>query len=255
MKLGISYPVYEGEELLEYALRPIRADVAFISVICQDISFFGNPASPELIPTIQRLQSEGLIDQVVYERPDLSLHNKVNETNMRNLGLRLSRESGCTHHISADVDEMYLPDQLRHVMREAEGYDCTLVELVNYYRRPTYKIVPEQRHLVTFVHPVDVCYDKDVKFPHVVEVSRRLSRWDKTRVFRPEELTVHHMSYVRKDIRRKLVNAPTKDYLKVDRFVEEFSRYTVGSRLCIPPEFTNRRTVLPPFLISEDGLN
>ena len=42
MKLGVSYNVFDGEELLESSIKSIRDNVDHISVVYQTISNFGN---------------------------------------------------------------------------------------------------------------------------------------------------------------------------------------------------------------------
>lgn len=40
--------VFDGEELLEFAIKSIRNEIDHISVTYQTTSYFGNPADPEL---------------------------------------------------------------------------------------------------------------------------------------------------------------------------------------------------------------
>jgi CRP-like cAMP-binding protein len=63
MKLGISYNLFDGEELLEGSIKQIRQHVDYVSVVYQTISNFGNTCSPELIRLLEKLKSEGLIDE------------------------------------------------------------------------------------------------------------------------------------------------------------------------------------------------
>ena len=62
MKLGVSYNIFDGEELLEGSIKQIRQHVDHISVVYQVVSNFGNPCNPELVPLLERLKSEGLVD-------------------------------------------------------------------------------------------------------------------------------------------------------------------------------------------------
>ena len=43
MNLGVSYNVFDGEELLEGSIFQIRNEVDYISVVYQSISNFGHP--------------------------------------------------------------------------------------------------------------------------------------------------------------------------------------------------------------------
>lgn len=243
MKLGISYAVFDGDELLEYAIRSIRDVVDFVSVVWQSVSYFNQPAPCGLLSRLQKLN---LIDEIVHHDQDFTIGGKANELNIRNTGVRLSAAAGCTHHISADVDEFYQPDQLSHVKHMAGGRDCIIVGLTNYYKRPTYQIVPDQNHLVSFIHPVDNMYSMSARFPVRIEITRRLNRSDRYLIIPKEKFVIHHMTYVRKNIRRKLENSPTGQMVNIDKFVAAFDKYHLGDRLCIAPDFCNRKTVLAP---------
>lgn len=248
MKLGVCYMVFDGHELLEFAARSIRNEVDFISATYQHTSYFGNPADPDLVPNMERLKAMGLIDELIFFEPNLKVHHKENELALRNLGLEASRKQGCTHHISSDVDEFYLPAQLATAKRimEEGGYDFSVVPLEMYYKEPTYLVTPCQNLQATLIHPVENHYEMVPHkiFPLRLEVTRRMAKYDNFRVFTKEECTQHHMSYVRKDIKRKLQNSDQgRFYPKREQFYENFDKYQVGGRVCIAPEFKNRRTI------------
>jgi hypothetical protein len=243
MKLGLCYMVFDGHELLEFAARSIRSQVDHISITYQDISYFGNPAGPELKSTVERLKNDKLIDEIILFEPNLKLHHKENELKLRNIGLNASRQAGCTHHISADVDELYLPEQLKYVKEAMNGYDFCMVPYEVYYKKPTYLITPSQNLSITLIHPVDNPYEINKEFPFKVEITRRLAHCDKYKVFTKEEMTIHHMSYVRKNIRKKLDNNDNGQFYKKEKFIANFENYQVGGRVCIIPDFLNRRTI------------
>lgn len=233
--------VFDGSELLRFAVASIRKQVDFISVVYQTTSYFGNPADPDLSTNVETAD----VDQIVHVNPDLSLHHKVNELNYRNLGLDLSIAAGCTHHISADVDEFYLPDQLEYAKSVMGDSQYSMAPLANYYKDPRFLIMPDQKQLVTFIHPVGNRYEYNKSFPFKIEITRRFVDGENYRLFSKEEVMIHHMSYVRKDIRRKLMNSDNgRLYKKMDEFAEGFDKYQLGDRLCIVPDFKNRKTVL-----------
>lgn len=250
MKLGICYMVFDGEELLEFALKSIRNEVDHVSVTYQTTSYFGNPADPELSKLLQKLKSDNLIDELIHFEPDLSVHPKVNELNLRNLGRIASKNAGCTHHISADVDELYEEFQLKFAKNamEEDDYDFSVAPLITYYKHPTYLITPIQKLVVSFIHPIDNEYNMDIlypTFPFHMETTRRFSKYQKYRVFDKDEFVIHHMSYVRKDIRKKLLNSDNgRFYKKMEKFISDFDKYNVGDRVCIVPDFMNRKTIL-----------
>lgn len=247
MKLGICYMVFDGEELLEFAIKAIRNNVDFISATYQDISYHGNKADPQLFQTLSQLKSEGLIDELIFYDTDLTLHHKENEVRLRNLGLEASRKAGCTHHISLDADEFFDAQQLEFAKKEMEkdDYDFSVVPIKTYYKDPTFLVYPVQDLIVSFIHPVTNQYTKEIDypiFPFHMETTRRFVNHRIYRVFKTEECVMHHMSYVRKDMRKKFKNNDNKRFYKVEKFLKAFDEYKLGGRVCLLPDYLNRRT-------------
>lgn len=234
MKLGIAYNLFDGEELLPFNIANIRPVVDFISVIYQTKSYFGNLHDPT--PTLNQIKD---IDQVVNYESDLNLSPRQNELNIRNLGRQLSIKAGCSHHIAADVDEFYDRNQFNY----AKTIDCdmSLVYMNTYYKNPDYLIHPVQNNMVSFISPVDNEYEFIEKYPFPIDQTRRLKKYENYKIFTRDEIIMHHMSYVRKDIRRKLVNSSNK--YNVDKFEQDFNTYKLGDRICILPDYINRRTM------------
>lgn len=245
MKLGISYQVFDGEYFLRPAINSIRDLVHHVCVIYQTTSYFGNPAHVELEQNVVSLFNDGLIDELILYEPDLSIGFKPNELRIRNLGLQKSRDAGCTHHISADVDELYDHDQLKYAMEvmESGGYDSSLAPVDNYYKKPNWLIVPSQDYWMPLIHPVDATYDIDADFPNYIEITRRLRPSVNRYVFTRDEFVIHHMSYVRHDIRRKYLNNSNGLLFDIEKFVRVHDKYELGQRVMTIPDFCNRRTV------------
>ena len=239
MKLGLSYILFSGEELLPIGIPPIRHLVDFISIVYQKKSFYGNEMHPELLQNLEQIRP--LVDLICEFVPN-NKNCRINETAARNFGLELSRKAGCTHHIAADVDEFYEPSGLEYVKKEMEGYNCSLVHSENYYKNLNWFVYPSQNLKTTFIHPVDSFYDMNVPFKYPVDGTRKCNPCDKCRVFDKSEFFIHHMSYVRNDIRRKIVNSVNK--FSFDKFVDSFEKYELGKRVCLPPDFINRKTIL-----------
>ena len=240
---------FDGFELLEFAVKSIRGQIDHISVTYQTTSYFGNQAEIELLPTLEKLKSEGFIDELIFYEPDLKLPPKENELRLRNIGLEASRKAGCSHHISADVDEFYDANQLNYVKKVMEdgGYNYSVARTIAYYKDPTYLVWPEQDLLVTLIHSVDNEYNKDMKypdFPFHMETTRKLLKTDRFKVLSREEFVIHHMSYVRRDIRRKFDNSDNGRFYNIDKFVKQINNYKLGERVCLLPDYLNRRTRL-----------
>ena len=85
MRLGVSYNIFDGEELLEGSIKQIRSEVDYISVVYQTISNFGNKCNEELIPLLNRLKSEGLVDELYEYKPKIENGGHYNEIVKRNI--------------------------------------------------------------------------------------------------------------------------------------------------------------------------
>lgn len=259
MKLGISYGAFDGLELLGYTIKNMRSEVDFICLVRQQIGYHGNPADSEDLETIDYLFEIGLVDEIIDYVPNLNLNPQINEINIRNLGLDRSIANGCTHHTSADVDEFYIVEQLKLAKKiiEDTDADCSVADSIDYYRRPIWRIVPERRHLVPFIHPTTSRYEANFDFPHGVDFTRRSDKCKKCCVLKPEEFEIHHMNYIRNSIKKKMIN--NLNHTKVpgspNKFINHHNKYNVGEVLSIPPDNIKRTTIEVPNIFNIEESN
>jgi len=115
MKLGITYNVFDSEELLEYSILQVREFAHIISVVYQEVSNFGNK-NENLKPLLEKLKQKGLIDIIIPYSPtfEKDKNNKIkiangtkNEQDKRNIGVEISRANGCEIFMNMDCDELY----------------------------------------------------------------------------------------------------------------------------------------------------
>lgn len=241
MKLGISYPVFDGEELLPHVLRNIKDHVDFISIVYQTISYHGERRD-DLLPFLEKLP----IDKLIHFKSDPNLPPMFNEVRIRNLGVAASKDAGCTHHISADVDEFYIPEQFQFAKAQMKGHDSSIVPYINYFKYPTHQISnPNQKQYISFIQNIDNSYDTESKFigDNRIDLTRRSKKYENCRIFSKGEFQMHHMSFVRKDIQRKIVNSSGSRYDQ-ENFMTIYNNYMLGDRLRLLPDYINRRTVL-----------
>jgi hypothetical protein len=235
MKLGISYNLWNGEELLKSSILSIRNFVDFISIIYQEKSNHGNKRS-DLRPFLISLLKEKLINKVHYYEPDLSLNPKLNELNKRNLGLLLSKNANCTHHLSIDVDEFY-NKQFNKAKKYIEQYNVnvSVCQMQTYYKYPTLQVIPPEKYYVTFIFAIK-SQTKFIlnlkKYPVLVDPSRYIPIHGSFKIFKRKELEMHHMSYIRKNIRFKMENAGAKcNYVKkINRLVNHYENFKEGDQ-------------------------
>jgi hypothetical protein len=209
-KFGISYNLFDGEELLESSILCLRHLVDYISVVYQTESNFGNKCSPDLLPLLKKLRADGLINELYHYEPNLKKGGHFNELVKRNIGLKLSRKNGCDYHMSMDADEFYLADQFSALHKTLiEGdYDSSACQMRTYYKSPKYQLSPPEDYYVSLFFKIRRWqkFKINTSFPVLVDPTRKMKA-GKCKVFLREEIEMHHMSYVRKDIRTKLNNS------------------------------------------------
>jgi hypothetical protein len=234
MKLGVSYNVFDGEELLENSIKQIRELVDHIGVVVQKTSNYGNPCSPELMDIINDLyHNKKLIDHVAIYDPNISAGPHSNEIYKRNLGLFISKRGGCTHHMSMDTDEFYIPEQFEYMKKIVEegDYDSSACQMTTYYKLPTYRIDPKEDYYVSLIYKIrdNINYNFGQSFPVLVDPTRRMDS-GKCKIFTRDDIEMHHMSYIRNDISRKANNSSAKVNFtsSIPYFVEKFNNWKEG---------------------------
>ena len=214
MKLGVSYNLFDGEELLAYSIRPIRAHVDHISVVYQTVSNHGNMVDVPLEQILQALMKENLIDELYCYEPDLSVEPCINETNKRNIGLQLAKNCGCTHFINMDVDEFYDTEEFRYCKNfiENNAIGCSAAKIVSYIKEPIYRIEGVRDAYVSFICALDNSSEivLNTQFPVLVDPTRRFSGDQKFHLFDEQTIVMHHMGLVRRNLEKKFANSSSK---------------------------------------------
>lgn len=217
-KIGVVYNLFDGEELLEDSIKSIREKVDYILVVFQTISNFGNEYNQSHIE-VNRLLDIGLINDAVkyipavqyLENGDVFSRSGIeNEQLKRNVGLKFIKEYGCTHLLMMDSDEFYTNEQFDYAWKEIldGNYDSSFCQMTTYYKEPIYRLEPKETYYVPFIIKLyeNTKYEDIDNYGVLVDPTRR-TKMGNSIVFSRDELEMHHFSYVRKDIRRKLANS------------------------------------------------
>ena len=212
-KLGISYSVWDGEELLEQSIKQIRPVADYINVVWQKVSWYGKPCNPGLEKLLLKLKDKGLIDELIFFDPDLSANPSYNEINKRNIGLRAARRAGCTHFMTMDTDEFYDTTQFRAaysdiINRNLTHTCCNIVS----YITPTIRYRDYENFFVSFINRIDhgekFTFDAFRGYiPCLVDPTRKIKLRKKSRFCFLGNIVMHHMKYVRCDINKKVENS------------------------------------------------
>jgi len=214
MKVGVSYNLFDGEELLESSINSIRNNVDYISVVYQTISNFGNPCDEGLVLLLESLKNRGLIDELFEYNPRINKGGHLNEITKRNIGLSLSEGVGCTHHMAMDSDEFYTDEQFKYMkdIMYNEDWDSSACQMDTYYKEPIYILDPKEDYYVSLLFKIKQGKEFVMghPFPVLVDPTRRVEP-GKCKIFTRDEIEMHHMSFVRKDINKKLNNSSAKN--------------------------------------------
>ena len=241
MQLGAAYNLFDCEELLEASIRSIRSEVDYVVVVYQRVSNFAMPCSAELMPTLQRLKSAGLVDELLeYSPRAFSLDEKktlvsrratdmhlggacvedvgdqfMNELTKREIGRRACATHGCNYFMSLDADECYLAPQLRAVKALAleKNYECVACYMRYFFKWPTQELVPPDTvNCVPVLYRIapHMPFRLACPYPCLVDPTRKLENLRRLHIAERGIIEMHHFSFVRRNIRAKLLNVSNR---------------------------------------------
>jgi len=229
MKLCAIYNVWDDWDLFEHSYKNIAPLVDGVIIVGSSISNFGEESR---IPAhIERRTS------YVFN-PKVGQEARSNETAKRNYGLQIAREKGYTHFLMMDADEFYEPEEFLREKKRFEnpklmglvcrvkcyfkspeltiGYDTTLVPFIH-------KITPTIQHEFNKNYPFAWTFVDGVPFTHTKKI-----RIDPTRSLNINDdvewsdITMHHYSWVRKDIKKKIRNSTARQNIERSSIVTDY---------------------------------
>lgn len=230
MKLAAIYCVWDDWDLLNESYKNIVELVDSVIIVYSLTSNFGeNSERPTLI-------YNSSFTRFLQLEPDPSKSPRENETAKRNFGLQKARELGFTHFIMMDSDEMYLPSEFlkakEHILKH--DYAGSVCRTKVYFREPTLT-VPDST-LVPFIHKItsSLKFGFNPKYPYAFEGVKREIRIDPTRQMNIEngvtflDLTMHHMSWIRSDIQKKIRNSTARMNIEKSTILKDYVQAKEG---------------------------
>ena len=133
------------------------------------------------------------------------------------MGLEIAKEKGATHFLLMDTDEFY-PDfaelKQEYIDSGCEGSVC---KIETYIAKEEYRLTPMMPFHVPFIHKLEKNTILGGKYPY---------KCDRTRVVESKSVALlskfmHHMSWVRDDLDRKIRNSSAKLGRRNDLIKEE----------------------------------
>ena len=214
---GVSYSVFDGEELLEASIRSVRNAVDYINVVYQLKSWYGNPASDNLLSLLYSLKEKGLIDELIEYKPNIELNAGVQERIKRSLGLKAAKKAGVDYFMTMDCDEFYREKDIINAQKIIieKHLKTTFCPIFCYGLQPTMRYSDLADFSVPFFSKINVFskLGKNKKSIALVDPTRQVLSSKKNQYYLTN-ICMHHMSMVRKDINKKLKNSSNPSVVK-----------------------------------------
>ena len=230
MKLLAVYNVFDGLELLKGSIEQIRDSVDCVLIVAQEKSNFGEYDS-QVYPYCHYLKSLGLVDEVIPYSP-YGGNAMQNETKKRQIGIDYGKKHGFTHFLHLDCDEYYDSENFYKVRFQVGGsfFSGSVVNMKTYYKDPSWCLDPPEDYYVPFIHRLDHNTTTGVKnkYPYYVDPTRRINTKS---VERLDSIIMHHFSYIRLDIRKKIQNSTARKNIDKAWIFEEFERAKAGDKI------------------------
>lgn len=256
-KVGLAIIAFEGTEHLYNIIYSIRESVDYVSIGLQRVSYHGDRISNVDLNEIFRLRDEDhLVDNIVEIELDTSEEARKQETKKRNILIQDAEDHGCSHCIVIDSDEYYTKKSFDYALSEIDkhDYEITYCQYCNYAIDYEHLLVYpfSQGMYVPFVSKVKYRCDYDGKSFNLPRdptrvLSRPYDRIDKARtkdgqivdlphytvenhIFEWKEIKMHHLSWLRANIRKKLENWSSKKVFEnyenlIDQAVESYENF------------------------------
>jgi len=284
-KLGFGIVSFEGNEHLKNIIWEIRDLCDHITVCLQKKSYHGDDISQNDVAIVEDLKDKGYVDSIIWFEPtDMHEEEKevgsiprMIETDKRNFILDyLQNEQGCSHSMIIDSDEFYEHDDFalgKKYIDENEEIKVSYCRYVNYYRDYEHVMVWPFECYVPFITEAGYRFDfKNGSFDRPSDPTRRYripEKDGKFSLFGWKFVKMHHLSWIRKDIEKKIDSWSAKKLFKNydvlrNRILDRYMNYIDGQNAIImfnvpensvPVNKLPKKFIHPKFRLDEEPLD
>lgn len=229
-KVGLGIVAFEGTEHLANIITELQDCLDYVSIGLQRKSYHGDPIELIDLNEIIRLRDEDhLVDNIVEIELNMEDEPRIQETDKRNILIQDAEDHGCSHVIIIDSDEFYSKNSFIKALKEIDDndYEMTYCQYVNYYHDYKHFLVypfkdgmyvpfvsktkyrhsfecqdfplpsdPTRRYVRPYSEIVKVKYGDNVYDKKIYTVDYHVFPWNTVKM--------HHLSWIRADIRKKV---------------------------------------------------
>lgn len=236
MKLIAIFNVWDAWELLEGSIRQIREHVDCVIAISQRTSNQGeyDESGRNCCFTLERM---GLIDGVFHFNKSHEMYKNISamnaETRKRQTGISYAQLNNFTHFIHLDCDEYYDSKEFAQAKKyiDYESIDGSYCSIQTYYKNPEWAFNNLDSYFVPFIHRVKPNTTTGIHNPYPVlaDPTRRIGPCQNVLPINPGMCKMHHFSYIRTDIEKKLRNSTARNNFNIPAIMKEYREAGPGS--------------------------
>lgn len=273
-KLGLAINAFEGTEHIYNIVSEIRDLVDYVVIGLQEKSYLGDPIDEcDKREAIRLRDDDHIVDDILFIHTDPKEFTRVQETRKRNSLIDCLKEHGCTHQLVIDSDEYYTHNAFQRARDYIydNNVEVSYCRYFNYFGSgrvddyKTYLVYPfKEGNYVPFIAKIDYKFTWQGKdFPKPSDPTRRYVR---PKVYKKDEdgniiykdpknkknpvidhylvdyhefqwneLKMHHFSWIRNDIRKKMRDWSSRVYFHdwyelVDRATKRFEDFCNGDK-------------------------
>lgn len=264
-KLGFGIIAFEGVEHIKNILYEIR-DLVDVIVIClQEKSYHGDDISQDDVKIVEELKELGYADSIIWFEPT-NLHQnegpsgpRMIETDKRNFILDyLEFAEHCSHSMIIDSDEFYHHDDFKRAKDIIDNDENNQLQIcycqyVNYYRDYNHTLIWPFHAYVPFITNSSYRFDfKHGSFDKPSDPTRRYLIKNSKQPYCILDFSVvkmHHLSFIRIDIRKKIDNWSAKRYFEdvdnlPEKIVDRYENYVDGQSAILAFNTPNNKVLV-----------
>lgn len=229
IKVGVGIICYEGTEHLRSLVAELRPHVDHIALLWCNESYTGEPAHDADRDEVYSLFSEKLVDDIVeFLRLDY-VPPREQETIRRNQGLSYFQQKGIDYALIMDSDEFYQAGQFVEAKEIVRRWlpGCTYAQYKNYYKDKRCMLNDDlfgRPRVVPFLVSTAYRFQFNIPIAAPSDPTRRM-RTDCDMYLHPDMITMHHWSWIRNDIRRKIMSWSAGDMFTKSELEEMIDYY------------------------------